>query len=101
MAKKKKHRKRAGFTLSVSLMAGLLPGVSNAWTALNTGGIRGLGVQVSRDYLGYDPVSQRFYAPLMMGGTGPLLIGVLGHWVAAKFGINRMLANAKIPVLRL
>lgn len=101
MAKKRAtHKRRQKFTLSIGIVAGLMPGLSNAFSALNHYGFNGMGVQVSRDFLGYDPQSKRWLPSLMMGGLGPLAIGMIVHKAASILGVNRMLARV-IPILRI
>lgn len=98
---KAKRRKRRGFTLPVAVVAGFLPGATNAWSALQSYGANGMATQLSRDYLGYDPKSQKWYSQLMWGGAWPLLIGLVVHKGASMLGVNRALANAGIPILRI
>lgn len=98
---KARTRRRAKFTLPVAVIAGFLPGVSSALTALQTYGFNGLSVQVSRDYLGYDPQSKGWYPRLMWGGTAPLAIGLIVHKVASMLGVNRALGRAGIPFIRI
>jgi hypothetical protein len=101
MAKKTKHRRKKSFTIPIAVVAGLAPGLTSAWNALNTGGPQGLSVNLQRNYLGYDPVSRRFWSPLMAGGTYPLMFGLVGHFLASKLGFNRMLASAGVPIIRI
>jgi hypothetical protein len=32
---------------------------------------------------------------------GPIFMGFVLHWAAGKFGINKMLGRAKIPIIRI
>ena len=32
---------------------------------------------------------------------GPIALGFAVHWMASKFGVNRMLGRAKVPIIRI
>lgn len=101
MAKtKKKYRKSKPFRVSIGVVAGLMPGVSNAFSALQLYGIDGMGTQISRDYLGYDPKSGAWHLFLMKGGALPLFLGGLISKLATKSGLNRIISNA-IPFIKI
>lgn len=98
---KRKTRRKKGFTLPIAVLAGFVPGVANAFDAMQTYGVKGMGVQVSRDYLGFDPQTNKWYPGLMWGGTFPLILGIVVHKVASVFGVNRALGRANIPFIRI
>lgn len=103
MAKKgkNKHHKKPGFKLSIAVVAGLLPGVSRMLYHAQAGGFQGLTTEAARIYTGYDPVDGSWHMWRMWYGTYPLLLGVIVHRVASLIGINRALARAGIPFVRL
>jgi len=98
----KKGRRRGGksFTLPLAVVAGLAPGLSQLWRAKDYG-MRQVANVASRDYIGYDPESNRITGAYLGYGLLPLLLGFLVHTVAGKIGINRALGRAGIPILRL
>lgn len=48
---------------------------------------------------GYSPGTGWDYARFAQT-WGPIVAGAAVHWGANRFGINRVLANAKIPIIR-
>ena len=96
-----KHRRKAGFTLPVAVVAGFLPGISTSLDYFNRYGFQGLSTQLGRVYLGYDSQTSRWIPSLMWQGTGPLAIGLIVHKVASMLGVNRALASARIPFIRI
>jgi hypothetical protein len=111
MAKKRLFRRRRAsggsrrpakksFSLSLGIVAGLMPGVSQLWAAKNYG-LGQVARVASRDYIGYDPDTGHFNGSFLRYGAYPLLIGVIAHFLASKLGINRALGRAGIPVIRI
>lgn len=64
-------------------------------------GVGGMLNYLTAAYTGYIPRDQSFDLKMLKQGAIPLLVGVLGHKVANRVGINRMLSGAGIPFLRL
>ena len=100
MAKKTKKRYHKKFTIPVAVVAGFLPGATASIADFQQYGMQGATTMMSRRYIGYDPLSNRFVPSLMWGGTFPLILGLIVHKVAGIFGVNRALANAGIPFVR-
>lgn len=106
--KKKSHR-RHGFTVPVSVVAGFTPGLARLVTHFSNpslhgaaNGIEAVGIEASRIYLGYDPRDGSWNGALMMLGIMPLVLGGLVHkFIGGTLGVNRMIARAGIPVIRL
>lgn len=103
MAKKKKRysRKKAQFSLGVA--AGMAPLLSTAYKGWKSGGFNadgGLPEAVSTALFGVDAAGT-FEFHRMKRGALPLVMGVLGHKVATKLGINRAISSAGIPYLRI
>jgi hypothetical protein len=103
MAKaKKKHRRRNGLTIPLAVVGGFGPGVARTIAATTSTGFTTGMYEASRIYTGYDPATGSFNFANMKYGTGPALLGVLVHkFIGGKLGINRVLAGAGIPLLRL
>lgn len=97
------HRKKAGFTLPVAVVAGFAPGVMRLATVVkNGGGIEQVGTIAAVQYLGYDTINGKMNLQSMKFGTLPILLGMLVHkFVGGTMGVNRMMAKAGIPVIRL
>lgn len=98
--KKSKRRAHKKFTVPVAVLAGFLPGATATISDFQQYGMQGAGVMISRRYIGYDPQTNRFIPNMMWGGTFPLILGLIVHKAASMLGVNRALANAGIPVVR-
>ncbi len=94
------RRKKPAFTLPLAVVAGLAPGLSQLWAAKKYG-IQQIANVAARDYIGYDPDTGQMTTKFLGYGLYPVLAGWLVHALAGKFGINRMLGRASIPVLRI
>lgn len=99
-AKKKTHRRKK-FTLALGIVAGFAPGVMHVATAFQQAGPAWALNKASVVYLGYDPNSGQFNPGWMKWGTYPLIGGLILHKVASMLGVNRMLAQAGVPIIRL
>lgn len=110
MAHKKKHFKRGGFTLPVAAVAGFIPlgigtvqhGMWNGWTGQGDTGLDYL----TRSLTGYSPNSQGFGGKFnlrnMEAGLVPIVVGLAAHkFVGGTLGVNRLLARARIPIIRI
>jgi len=103
MAKIRKSRgvKRNSFTLPMAVVAGFMPPMSRAYNAFKGYGFSGLGSRLSQDFTGFNPNDGSWNPSLMQYGLLPVSIGVLIHKLASAFGINRAIAAAGIPLLRI
>jgi hypothetical protein len=43
----------------------------------------------------------KFHADWIVGAYGPIIGGALVHYAAGRFGVNRALGRAKIPLIRI
>lgn len=101
MAKGKKRRQaKPGMTVSLAVIAGLLPLANQAIQGFREGGIKRVGDRVCSSLTGYDPAVGRWEAAYLKNGLLPILLGVGVHKLAGKVGVNRAIANAGIPFLR-
>lgn len=97
---KRKHRRRRGFELPVAVVAGMLPGAWRVWEQRSD--LNHITNEAGRVYLGYDSWTGQFGFDAMKWGTVPLILGLLVHkFVGGTLGVNRMLARARLPVIRL
>jgi hypothetical protein len=111
MAKKKRVSRRRVFsrvirrtkkmTLPLAVIAGLAPGIATtAVTVKNSGwqmGTRILGMS----YTGFDYQTGQFSLNSMKTGLLPLAVGTIVHKAAGMLGINRAIAAAGIPLIRI
>jgi len=99
MAKKKKFHKKKAFTLPLAAVAGFAPLAVNT---LNTpGGLEPKAWMMTQALTGFDTRSQKFWWPNLYKGTIPIMAGLAVHKLASMVGINRMLASAGIPIIRI
>jgi hypothetical protein len=93
------HAKK--MTLPLAVIAGLLPGVAVTATAVkNSGWMMGTRV-LGLSYTGFDYQTGTFSLNSMKSGLLPLFIGTLVHKAAGMLGINRAIAGAGIPIIRI
>jgi hypothetical protein len=100
---KKNHgsRRKNGFTLPVAMVAGFIPITTTAWNLWKGGGFGNLKYLVKR-LVPYDTDGKKISFANLHEGLYPIIGGYLVHWlVGGKLGINRMLARAKVPFIRL
>jgi len=95
-------RRRSGFTLPLGLIAGLAPGVTRTLAFAQAQGPQAAANEALAIYSGYDAQSGSFSVANMSQGLMPLLVGwALHRFVGSGLGINRALAAARVPVVRL
>jgi len=110
MARKNKKRNghKKSFTLPIAVVAGFAPGVGKLYyhATHNDHGqgnaISNMGVEAGRIFIGIDPRDGKFSTAFLGMGLMPAIMGILVHKVVGgKFGVNRALASAGIPFIRL
>jgi hypothetical protein len=103
MAIKRKMHHKKKFTIPVAIVAGFLPMAMDIMNTKDSLGIGGAIVHSSAGALiGYDTVGKRFNMNNWKAAGGPAIwIGFAAHFAAQKFGINRMIARAGIPLIRI
>lgn len=95
---KRKGRRNGGLTLPVAVIAGFAPLAVNV---INTpGGLEPKAWMLTQALTGYDTRAQRFWFPNLMKGAIPIILGIIGHKVANKLGVNSALSRAGIPFIR-
>jgi len=99
---KKKHKRRARATLPLAVVAGFVPPARIIFAESQGGrGIEGGAVAASRIFLGYDSNTAQWDFQQLQYGFGPILMGFAIHKIAQVVGINRALAGARIPFIRI
>jgi len=102
MAKKKTSRRRPQMTVPLAVVAGFVPPARIIFAESQGGrGVEGGAVAASRIFLGYDSNNARWDFNQLQFGFGPILMGFGIHKVAQMVGINRALAAARIPFIRI
>jgi len=102
MAKKKKTRRGRSFTVPIAVVAGFTPLVASGVRGWQSETFRGMGKEVLYALTGVDIDNEPHFNPsFMINGTVPILMGLVVHKVAARMGLNRLIASTGIPYLRI
>jgi hypothetical protein len=99
-ARAKARRKSAGPTLPVAVLAGFVPLGVAALEGYKYNGWTGVGKRVSLGLTGFNTEDHKFYPAEMVKIVVPIVAGIGLHKIAGKLGINRALAQAGVPFLR-
>jgi hypothetical protein len=110
--KSKRTHHKAKFTIPLAVVAGFAPGVidsvnngtHNGWTSGADSGLSTflgdfMGIQTQDAQKQYH--TGAFSTWRLKYGLYPVIAGFAIHWGAQKFGVNRMLARANIPLIRI
>lgn len=103
MAKRKIHSKRK-ITVPLAVVAGFMPMAFDAWnTRESQGGLaKSIPHSVAGALIGYDTVGKKFTMANWTQAGGPAIWAGFGvHYAAQKLGLNRMIARAGIPFVRI
>jgi len=104
MAKKdeKKTRKKKGFTIPVAIVAPMGMVAAKTTKISIYDGIENGMNHLSQVMTGFDLKDGiDFEWTRMKQGLFPIALGYLAHKVASKFGLNRALASAGVPWIRI
>ncbi len=102
MAKKKGKRRRPQMTMPLAVVAGFVPPTRIIWAeSRGSRGVEGGAVAASRIFIGYDQNNSRWDFSQLQYGFGPILMGFGIHKIAQIVGLNRALAAARIPFIRI
>lgn len=100
-ARPMRRHSRPKMTIPLAVLGGLVPTVvASLETAKAQGPMGGLKMAGMR-MTGYNPWVGKWYASEMAAGWVPLLAGVFAHKLANRIGINRAVARAGIPLVRI
>jgi hypothetical protein len=101
MAKRKGSRRHKGFTLPLAVVGGFAPLAINAMQDYKVGGVAHVGRGLSVRLTGYRVDTGKFEPNFLMQGLFPILGGIIVHKIAGRLGVNRALAGAGIPFIRI
>lgn len=96
---KKKTRRSKSMTMPLAVVAGFAPLVVG--TMNTAGGLEAKTWYMTQALTGYDTRQGQWWAPNLLKGAVPIMAGFAAHKVASKLGINRALAAARIPFVRI
>lgn len=100
----RRRSSRGKFTLPVAVVAGFAPlglGLFGAAKRAAAGDLAGASQEVVIRTTGYNTDTKSFHWPTFVGSYGPIVAGVIVHKIANRLGVNRALANARVPFLRI
>jgi hypothetical protein len=97
-AKKHFHKKP---TVSMAILGGFSVPVIQAVKVYQYAGPVNAFSNFTQNMTGFVPTTGKFNAGYMKQGLLPVCAGVLVHKVAGMLGINRMIAQAGIPLFRI
>lgn len=101
MAKHKGYHRR-GFTLPIATLAGLGIGVAPSAQSLLAGDYVGAFDGLAYRYAGWNNSTKKFDPNGLMQGLVPLVGGVMiSKLIGGTLGVNRKLASAGVPILRI
>lgn len=104
MAQKTKRHSKPGMTIPLAVVAGFAPlamGELGAVKRALAGDTAGASQQAVIYATGYNMDTKSFSWPTFVGSYGPIVAGMLVHKLASKFGVNRALASAGVPFIRI
>lgn len=98
---KGRGRGRGGFTIPVAVLAGFGPMVADTIHGYQTGGLASASNDLLANVTGYDARAKAWSFGLLAKGMGPVVAGIMVHKLAGRLGVNRALAKAGVPFLRI
>lgn len=99
MSRRGSHR--SGFTLPLAVVLGFVPLVARGFSLYGTGGLGGIS-GLSKSLVPYDIATNKFDASELRYGLWPILTGLVIHKVVGSMlGVNRALASARVPFIRI
>ena len=102
VARRSVRRKAKGMTIPVAALAGFIPLAGVMVTSFKQGGATLAGNNLVSNLTGYDIPTKTWSFGYMEKGTIPIVAGLLAHkLIGQKLGVNRMLANAGVPFVRI
>jgi len=88
-------------TIPLAALIGFAPLTFTTVSAFKTGGVEGAARVATASLTGYNTYSKTWEYQHMWNGLFPILIGLGVHKLASKVGINRALAGAGVPFIRI
>lgn len=93
---------KAGRTISLAVIAGLAPTFTMAYDGFKQGdNPAGILKNVTMRWTGFNTNDGKFYPGQMKYNLLPAIAGVMVHKVAGMMGLNRYIASAGIPWVRI
>lgn len=100
-ARAKRRSRTQGMTIPLAVVGGFIPTIAFAADGYRVGGFENAARRVAQRLTGIDSTANVFIWKELMAGWGPILAGFLVHKVSNRLGINRAIARAGIPLIRI
>jgi len=98
-ARGRSSRRRNKITVPMAIVAGFLPTGVGIWNRRSSG--QAIGDFLQAGWTGMTPGTTSFSLGNLRLGLFPALAGFAVHMVASRLGMNRAIARAGIPLLRI
>lgn len=98
---RRRYHSRAGFTIPLAVVAGLIPTFQVTYQGYQQGGISAAFNQLTYNLTGYNPANKYWDLMSLVRGWTPIIAGFAVHKLAGYIGINRTLARARVPFIRI
>lgn len=90
-------------TIPLAIVAGFMPAIADIKNNSANLGWGGSAMHTGAGLIGWDTVTGKWVgiSQAKAAGTPAIIIGFIAHVLASKFGINRALGRAGIPLIRI
>lgn len=96
-----RRRSKAGFTVPLAVAAGFIPLALFTIDGYKNGGITKAGHRFQLGLTGYNDETHKWSMTGLKDGAFPIIAGIAAHKIIGQWlGVNRMLARAKVPIVR-
>jgi hypothetical protein len=92
-------RRKTKFTLPLAVVAGFVPTAVGVWNRRSSG--QQIADYLQAGFTGITPGTGHFSVANLRVGLIPVMAGFGVHMIASKLGINRAIAKAGIPLIRI
>lgn len=99
-----KHSRRHStkVTIPLAIVGGFVPFVAHTYRNYKSGGMSHAMTYFAKPFVPFDPVTGQMDTSKLSYGLYPVVGGLLVHWlVGGKLGVNRAMARAGIPLIRI
>lgn len=94
-------RRSHKLTIPVAVFAGFLPLASDVGVQIGQGDWLQAGQVLEHNLIGVNPWNGKWDTAGFKHGLYPIALGFVVHIIASKLGVNRMLARARVPFIRI
>lgn len=98
-ASRPKFRRKQKFTLPVAVVSGFIPAAVGVWNRRSSP--TEIGNYLQAGFTGITPGTGQFNFANLRSGLIPVVGGFMVHLLASKLGVNRAIARAGIPLVRI